>query len=205
LALLATLLWVGTGQAVTLGFENISANLVGDAVIGEAQLTVDVTDAGGGQVLFTLNNAGPQASSITDVYFDDGGLLLGIASIDNSDPGVSFSELATPPSLPAANQATPPFQATAGLSANSDPPVQPNGVNPGESLGIVLDLLGGQTFADAVAALNDGSLRIGIHVQGFASGGSESFVGVPEPHAAILFGVGALLVTAGIRRRSSLG
>ena len=62
-------------------------------------------------------------------------------------------------------------------------PAQPNGVNPGESLGIVFDLIGGQAFADTIAALADGGLRIGIHVQGFEDGGSESFVnnGPTEP------------------------
>ncbi len=83
-----------TAHAVPFSFSNISANIVGDAAIGEAQLTVEVTDAGNGQVSFLFDNAGPLASSITDVYFDDGS-LLGIASIVN-DPGlVEFTQLAS--------------------------------------------------------------------------------------------------------------
>ena len=161
--------------ATALGFDCISDNLAGDCAIGEAQLSVDVSDPGGSQVLFTFTNSGPDASSITDVYFDDGA-LLGIAAIINDPPDVVFSVPATPSNLPSANSASPPFVTTAGFSADSDPPPQPNGVNPGESLGIVFDLIGGLTFADVLADLADGSLRIGIHVQGFATGGSESLV-----------------------------
>lgn len=216
---LALLLGAGSANALTLGFGNISNNLAGDAAIGEAQLSVDVTDLGGGQVLFTFNNAGPEDSSITDAYFDDG-TLLGIAALIDADEGggdagVDFSQLASPPNLPSANSITPAFETTAGFSADSDPPAQPNGVNPGESLGIVFDLLAGVDFADTLAALEQGGgiggLRIGIHVQGFASGGSESFVNtppdgdlppeaVPEPGVLSLVGF-SLLGMLAVRRR----
>ena len=188
-------------HAATLSFDCITNNLAGDCAIGEAQLSVDVTDVGSGQVLFTFNNSGPGASSIADVYFDDG-TLLGIASIDNSDSGVDFAQLASPGNLPGANNATPPFQTTAGFSADSNPPVQPNGVNPGEFLGITFDLQAGGTFADVLSELTTGELRVGIHVQGYESGGSESFVNnpVPVPAAIWLFGSG-LLVLVGIARR----
>ena len=77
--------------AVPYGFQGITSNSLNDVAIGEAQLSVDVTAVAGNahQVLFTFTNAGPLASSITDVYFDDG-TLLGIASISGSS-GVSFS------------------------------------------------------------------------------------------------------------------
>jgi hypothetical protein len=171
-------------NAVTYGFDNISANSVADAGIGEAQLFVDVTDAGGGQVSFNFYNTGPSASSIADVYFEDGSLLALSSLIDadegvGGDAGVDFSPLASPGNLPSANSASPPFVTTAGFSADSDPPVQPNGVNPGESLIVLFTLQGGQTFGDVTSELATAALRIGIHVQGFESGGSESFVNDP--------------------------
>lgn len=187
--------------STTIGFYCITNNSPTNCGIGEAQLTVTVSDPAAGQVLFHFKNlAGGSASSITDVYFDDG-TLLGIASLTNG-PGVSFAQDATPPNLPGGSSISPPFEVTAGFLADSNPPVQPNGVNPGEWLKILFNLQSGGTYNDVISELADGRLRIGIHVQGFANGGSESFVNnpVPIPAAVWLFGSG-LLGLAGIARR----
>jgi hypothetical protein len=147
-------------------------------------------------VSFTFTNTGSEASSIADVYFDDG-TLLGIASILDGT-GVDFEEGASPANLPAGN--TVGFDVT--FAADSSPPVQPNGVNPGEELTIIFDLLTGQDLADTLAALVDGSLRIGLHVQGFeAEDGSESFVNVPEPRLAWLLGVPLMVLAVRNRQR----
>jgi hypothetical protein len=193
LVLAFSLCLAAPATAVTLGFDCITNNLAGDCAIGEAQLTVDVTDPGGGMITFTFKNAGPAASSITDVYWDDG-VLLGIHSITNTPGLVEFSNPASPGDLPGGNEASPPFVASAGFSADSDAPVQPLGVNPGEMLVVTFTLINGNTFADAIADLTDGSVRVGIHVQGFASGGSESLVNlpVPEPGTFALFASGVL-------------
>lgn len=176
LVLAAVSVWLSPlpAQAVPLGFYNITANNPDDAAIGEAQLWVDVLPADSGRVSFTFHNNGPAACSITDVYFDDGS-LLGLAEIING-PGVSFSRGASPPNLPGGNTLDPPFVVTRCFLADSDPPVQPNGVNPGEYVVLVFDLLPGKTLADVLQDLISTGLRIGIHVQGYASGGSESFV-----------------------------
>jgi hypothetical protein len=148
---------------------------------GSAQLFVRVSEGpGANQATFRFINTGPNASSITDVYFDDGS-LLGLASIIDSGAGVDFSQFASPPNLPAGNDCTPDFEVTAGFLADSNPPTQPNGVNsPAEWLDITFNLQGGQSFDDVIAELSTGALRIGIHVQGFANGGSESFINDPS-------------------------
>ena len=187
--------------SVSYGFANITGNSIADAATA-GQYSVEVNDsAGAGKVQFIFRNSGPAASSITDVYFDDG-TLLGIASVVGG-PGVDFSQGASPGDLPGGTPVG--FDATAGFTADSNPPAQPNGVNPGETLWIVFDLINGKTVGDTILALNSGvDLRIGIHVQGFEGGGSESFVNsVPVPDGgltATLLGLG-MLGLAGIRRK----
>ncbi len=181
--LVSVVLLVSSGSiwANSYGFKCITNNSTANAAIGESQLfvTINAVADNTNAALFIFGNKGPYASSITDVYFDDG-TLLGIASIDGSE-GVSFSQYANPGNLPGANNATPPFVTTAGFSADSDSPAQPNGVNPGESLEILFNLINGKTYTDTLAAMGTGELRIGIHVQGFANGGSESFVNTFDP------------------------
>ncbi len=184
----------------TYNFGCITNSTAANAAAGTAQLWVDVESLPSpSQVAFTFHNAGPLPCSITDIYFDDG-TLLGIASIVNS-AGVDFSQGASPPNLPGGNSISPAFQTTAGFLADSNPPAQPNGVNPGEWVKITFNLISGQTYSDAISALNTPGdhLRIGIHVQGFSNGGSESFVNnVPAPGSLALLAVAPL---AARRRR----
>lgn len=183
----------------TYGFFSVTQNSAADSAIGHSQLSVTVSKAKGSRVKFQFENNGTEASSITDVYFDDqAGLFSGIDRIRNTS-GVRFSEGAAPGNLPGGNNLNPAFQTTLGLSADSDPPVSINGVNPGEKLVMFLDLVSGKSYSDALASFSDLSLRVGIHVQAFDSGGSEAFVNtvggtpppvVPEPTGLALAGLG---------------
>ena len=58
----------------------------------------------------------------------------------------------------------------------------------------------GGTYADVLSELASGALRIGIHVQGFASTGSESLINTPEPGTALLLALGLGGLAAGRRR-----
>jgi hypothetical protein len=199
-------------QADTFGFGCITGNSATNCGIGEAQLRVEVTDAGSNQVLFTFVNLGPLASVIEAVYFDDG-TLLGIAQVNVSNVGnVVFSQGGSPPDLPGGNSLSPAFEVSAGFLADADSPSPQKGVGPNEQLGILFNLLPGVDFGDTIAALNGGDhLRIGVHVQSFAGGGSESFVNdpntpqavVPEPSSILLLGSALVGAVHFIRKRKS--
>jgi len=187
------------------GFENITHNSPVDAWIGESQLFLGLQDTGGG-VDFKFFNTGPYPSSVTDVYFDDsGGMLLDLSGLLGSS-GVSFSTPASPGNLPGGSSLSDPFVTTGEFSADSDPPVSLNGVDPDEWLLVSFDIRDGYAYSDILNSLNSGDLRVGIHVQAFCSGGSESFVNttvVPVPGALVLGSLG--LGTVGfLRRRRAL-
>lgn len=177
-------------SAEMYNFYGITNNRSADTAIGAAQLSVEVTSAGSGLVDFMFRNIGGSASSITDIYFDDY-VLLQYHSLTNGS-GVRFARYASPSELPGANNLNPDFNTTSGLAFDSDSPVQPNGVNPGEWLRIRFSLRNNQTFADVLSDLTLGALRVGLHVQGFAGGGSESFVNTPTPVPVPLPGAAAL-------------
>ncbi|MCJ7692659.1 MAG: hypothetical protein MUO22_04520, partial [Sedimentisphaerales bacterium] len=205
LCLLAAVVLCAPAHAVvTYSFDcisNIEPSDPTDAAIGEAQAFVDIeffsydSETDITEVLFTFYNIGPEDSSITDVYFYDG-VLFGISALwdaddaidgDLGDPLVDFSLEASPDHLPAIDQL---LKLTDIYSADSDPPTQPEGVNPDEWLGVVFVLLPGNDLGDLLLALENGTVVIGIRIQGFADGGSESFINntvpIPAPGAVFL-------------------
>lgn len=178
------------------GFACITLGLTAECAAGAAQFFVDVYDPSSAsiaanQVLFRFRNVGPAASSLTDVYFDDG-TLLGIANVQNWS-GVDFSQGASPGNLPGGNGLSPAFATTAGFSADSNPPTSPNGVNPGEQLDVIFNLVAGKNYADLIAGLSGQvldtngapALRIGLHAQSFSSGQSAAFVNSTAPLTSV--------------------
>ncbi len=173
-----------------------------------SQLRMTVSDASGGgssRVAFTFENWVGIRSSICDIYFDDG-TLLGIASISDSGISVAFSSPASPGDLPGGNLVMPPFQTSQNFSADSDSPVSDNGINAmGEWVTITFDLLTGATYTQTLAALGDGSLRVGLHVQCIGvRDDSDSYINNPVPiplPGAALLGVLGLAVAGWARRR----
>lgn len=192
-------------RADMYSFENITNNSATNATNGEAQLSVNVTASGSNTALFTFNNAGPNAMVIAQIYFDNGSALNSIHSIINGS-GVSFSAGGSPPNLPGGNDALPPF--SSDFRATADNPAPTNGVGINETVGIKFNLAGGFDFQDLIDELNNETTRVGIHVQAFANGGSESFITtvtnkpIPAP-AAVWLGVIGMGCVRIVRRHLS--
>ncbi len=203
-----------SAQILNLTFCRITDNAPTDVA---NQLIAHVFySSGTNEALFEFHNVGSVSSSITGVFFDDGTILgAGTPSIFNGtgvnfveDPGANF---------PGGNTLTPPFvedfsfrsKAKGGIQGG----VQGAGVNNlavestvNEVVRIGLGLNSGVSFSDVIDALNDGSLRIGLHIQGIPIGTtttSDSYVNcpapIPEPGTLILLGTG-LLASGGIAR-----
>lgn len=191
----------GAAQAQNFSFSCITNNNAGDCAIAEAQLGLQVDTAESGFVKFIFTNTSQEASSITDIYFDwlNPADALAQGTIGNS-AGVSFSWGASPNDLPGGNTLSP--KMTAELGADSDAPAMHNGVN-AEDEWVSFRFATGSS--NPLQDLFAGSLRIGVHVQGFDSEGSESLVAiaapVPEPETYALMLAGLGIVGAMARRK----
>ena len=194
-----------SGTTYKSGFANIpGGDSVGDAVFGRYELTIQKD---GANVLFNIFNKAAgvgqtNPSRISEVYFDDSGLLAysGGVNIDNST-GVLFGDTKTNPGdLPqGTNISFAQNFAFGSIKGNGDDQ-NANGINGGESLGIRFGLNGTTTYAQVLNALENHTLRVGIHVRDAVDSKSDAYATIPTP--ALLPGLIGLGLGVIRKRRS---
>ncbi len=170
----AVLILPAIAQADFYGFDQIGGRTPSVDIVGDG-LSMEVVDAGPGQVGFKFTNTMKETSSISNIMFQDD-MLLGYASVQNTN--TNFVQYSSSPSLEGGDSLTSPFKVTPGLSFDAKHGDLFEGVNPGESTTVTFDLLRGGTFEDVLNDLNSGAMRIGIFVKGLETG-IGSFLNTP--------------------------
>ncbi|BDI15562.1 hypothetical protein ANSO36C_13640 [Nostoc cf. commune SO-36] len=180
-------------SAATFGFQNIpGGDTVGDAFAKDFLL--DVTDKGGGTVLFKfLNNASTTFSNpaLKQVAFSlDNSVssLLSNIKLNINNTGNVLFEKSTQ-NLSQSNN----ISGWDGTTFGADPDGgNSKAVQSGESLGITFTA----NYNAVLAAINAGTLKLGIHVGSLPGGASDSYFNsvptsrTPVPEPSILFGAG---------------
>ena len=169
--------------------------------------TVQVSgEVGGDEATFRITNTSTEGISVvTGVYFHDG-VLLGIANVING-PGVELLDaslsMVSPVDLPGGNMIG--FETTDGFALDAADPSPVNGLNNGEYVEIVFELMGGGDINTVIAQLSDfTTLRVGIHIQQLGLDGEESASGstiIPAPPALALCALGLGMV-GWVKRRT---
>lgn len=199
-AALSTLLLASESRAgFEYGFNNITNNNATNVAVGKAQAGLDVSSYGTNQVKFFFTNIGLAAAAISNIYFDEPTALFTTATTIQNGTSTSFYKPTTPTNMTGGSAIG--FVADKQIAAYT--PVTTNGINPGESLGVVLTLASGKVFNDVITALQTSALRVGIRMQGFSAAGGESFINkptsstppppvVPEPSGLVLASLAAV-------------
>ncbi|MBD2533506.1 PEP-CTERM sorting domain-containing protein [Nostoc flagelliforme FACHB-838] len=180
-------------SAATFGFQNIlGGNTVGDAFAKD--FSFDVTDNGGGTVLFKFLNKASYTSynpALKQVAFSldnsVSSLLSNIKLNVNNTGNVLFEE--STKNLPQSNSISGWNITNFGADPDGG---NSKAVQSGESLGITFTA----NYSAVLAAINAGTLKLGIHVGSLPNGASDSYYNsvptprTPVPEPSILFGAG---------------
>ena len=192
-------------HAMTYTFDCFTNNNAGNCAGTDSVFSFSVEEAVIGQATFTIKHSDSllplDTGEITEVYFDGATTQLG--SYISSDP--MWNEVTNPSNLPGQNNAMPPFVTDFRLDSDFTGQTPDAPIVAGGELDIIFSLLGGTNFIDLIDAINNGDLRLGLHVRTIDLGtgdSSESFVSaVPVPAAVWMFGTGLLAMIGFSRRR----
>jgi hypothetical protein len=184
----------GRAEALSVfDFTRITSNSTFNAA---SSLEVTVDTPGSNQVRFQFKNlvAAYPSSFISEIYFDDASpvLLSGTPVIVSNGSGTSFVKRYPPgsvPTFPSGNNAVPPFVIDWAFDTDGGSQslkgIHPYAASPNDDW---VQITFSGDYNNVVTAIDNHSLRIGLHVQGLPLGAgttSDSFVGghqATDPH-----------------------
>ena len=185
-------LWIGSPAAAVEfeAFTCITNNDAGDCAIGTTQLSATVVQSGGDAVLM-ISMTGPQAGVVEQIFIESSFVTAISFQASTATGVVAFGTGQVGGNLPGGAMVG--FDEVFNIAADNPAPSNGIGRHPQDDVSpqtgaFLLSLTGG----DFSLLLAD--LRIGVHVIGYTSGGSESFVStpVPEPGTFALLATGLL-------------
>jgi len=163
---------VSAAPAWAFSFSNIAGgDTPGDAYANNFGFNVNAVSQSGLVVfdIFNYGNAAAPSMFISKVFFDDNNKYLSGPSVNFSNIGqVGFSGGANNDQLPQGGNGF-----TTDYSFSRVPgPGNAWGVQAGEKLGLSFVA----NYNNVISALNDGSLKLGLHVQALPNGASDSYL-----------------------------
>lgn len=183
-------------QAVTLSFDRVTSN---SPTNYSSLLSATVTDLGTAALFLISLDDAPPSGDIRNIFFEDtGGIFSAIAFSPAFTPVNPTVVAFDAPSNPASPPGIGSFATMFSFEAHSPMP-QVNAIDNGEGGAFVATYAGGFGSADVFQALNNGSLRVALHMQSLDpnEGESDSYLSeptVPEPALALLTAVGLILL-----------